>query len=550
MVRKLITFSLSIGLFLSFSLSAQQDVLKKILEADDLSAFQKLDKSGWEATELFQRSLNRGAVRVATYLINQGIDVNMHFEGGATPLITAVNSDQLEIVKLLLSKEANPGQQELAGLKGTPLMYASSRNVTTIPVLLVEAGADVDQVDVNGDPAINWASYYGNVQTMKWLIDQGADLTIKSKHGLPVDVGLRLWHADSVLEVFRHTSVNQPLAKPAQRIYTAVQSNDLKAAQKLIKTPELANTKDGLGTPMLQLAAQKGNSDMVRLLLDRGANPDQMNRVGMVPLAFAARFGHTRCVELLLQAGADPSKTGETYQLTAMMGAAASGDLGIAQRLFEAGADLTTLDLVNQGNALMWAMFYGKQDLAIWMLENGVDYQSKILAGTQTMRSLAEIVGATRVVDWIDRKTVGEHPLMGSWHMKEIHYIQADTTIKVEKVHGGRITFTEEHYHLLYNPWINPRKPFEKLAAPTKDEMIYGFQTLVFNSGSYVYTDSTVTTTADIAKVPGFEGGIQYYNYSLKDNELKLTMYDETYPDGNKPEWYQKLKVLFKLVRE
>lgn len=550
MVRKLITFSLSLGLFLTLSLSAQEDALKTVLEADDLSAFQKLDKSGWEATELFQHSLNRGAVRVATYLIDEGIDVNMHFKGGATPLITAVNSGQPAIVELLLTKGANPGQQEEAGLQGTPLMYASARNNTTIPQLLAQAGADVDQVDVNGDPAINWASYYGNIKTMQWLIDQGADLTIKSKHGMPVDVGLRLWHADSVLEIFRHTSVNQPLSKTAKRIYEAVQSNDLKAAQKLLKTTELADTRDGLGTPMLQLAAQKGNSDMVKLLLDRGANPDQMNRVGMAPLAFAARFGHTKCVEWLLEAGADPSQTGKTYQLTPMMGAAVSGDLGIAQRLFEAGADLTTLDLVNQGNALMWAMFYGKEDLAIWMLENGVDFQSKILAGTQTMRSLAEIVGAGRVVDWIDRKTTVNHSLMGSWSMKEIHYIQKDTTIKVEKVHGGRITFTEEHYHLLYNPWINPRKPFETLAAPTKEEMIYGFQTLVFNSGSYVYTDSTVVTTADIAKVPGFEGGIQYYHYSLKDNELELTMYDETYPDGNKPEWYQKLKVLFKLVRE
>ncbi len=550
MVRKLTIFSLILNLFLSYSLSAQEDALKTILEADNLTAFQRLDKSAFEEIELFQHSLNRGAVKVTTHLIEKGVDVNMHFEGGATPLITAVNSNQPGIVKLLLSKKANPNQQEQAGLQGTPLMYASSRNDITIPQLLVEAGAEINKLDINQDPAMNWATYYGNVTTMKWLISQGADLSIKSKHGMPADVGLRLWHADSVMEVFRHTEVNQPLSKAESKLYKAVQSNDLKATVKLLKDAGLADTKDGLGTPMLQLAAQQGNSDMVKLLLDKGADPNQMNRVGMVPLAFAARFGHTKCVELLLKRGADPNTTGETYQLTAMMGAAINGDLGIAQRLFKAGADLEVIDQVNQGNALMWALFYGRQDLALWMLENGVDYKSRILAGSQTMRSMAELLRAKRVVDWIDRKITAENPLMGSWRMKEIHYIQADTTIKVEKVHGGRVTFSQSNYHLLYNPWINARKPFEKLAQPTKEEMIYGFQTLVFNSGTYAYTDSTVVTTADIAKVPGFEGGIQYYHYNLKGEELELTMYDETYPDGNKPEWYQKLKVLFKLVRE
>lgn len=550
MVRKLTGFSLILGLLFTFQLHGQEDALKTILQADDLAAFQKLDQSGFGEFELFQHSINHGAVKVASYLIDKGIELNMHFEGGATPLITAVNSNQPEMVRLLLAKGADPKLKELAGLEGTPLMYASSRNDITIPQLLVKAGAAVNNLDANADPALNWATYYGNVKTMNWLIAQGADLTIKSKHGMPADVGLRLWHADSVLEVFRNTSVNRAMSKSALKLYKAIQSNDVKTATKLLKTPEAANTKDGLGTPMLQLAAQQGNSDMVRLLLAQGADPDQMNRVGMVPLAFAARFAHTKCVELLLEAGADPNMTGETYQLTAMMGAAVSGDLGIAQKLLKAGANLEVIDQVNKGSALMWSMFYGRQDLALWMLENGVDYKTEILGGTQTIRSLAEALGGEKVVSWIDRKSNSENPLIGSWRMKAIHYIQADTTIKVNKVHGGRVTFSADRYHLLYNPWITPRTPFEKLSQPTKEEMINAFQTLVFNSGSYVYTDSTVVTTADIAKVPGFEGGLQYYSYELKGNELELTMYDETYPDGNKPDWYQKLKVLFKLVRE
>ncbi|MEQ8576637.1 MAG: hypothetical protein RIB63_21415, partial [Fulvivirga sp.] len=76
------------------------------------------------------------------------------------------------------------------------------------------------------------------------------------------------------------------------------------------------------------------------------------------------------------------------------------------------------------------------------------------------------------------------------------------------------------------------------------------FKTVVFNSGSYEISDSVFTTTADIAKVAGFESGKQYYKIEFKEDELYLTMFDETYPDGKKPEWYGKLKILFKLKRE
>lgn len=550
MVHKLTVCLLFLSVLFSASLNAQEDQLNTILQADNLKAFKQSDQSSVGPHALFERSLKSGALNIATYLVEQGANVNRHFEGGMTPLITAVNADQPEMVAMLLTKGGDPNLTEKEGLEGTPLMYASAKNDITIPAMLVKAGADVNRLDVNLDPAINWATYYGNVATMQWLIDQGADLSLESKHGTAVDVGLRLWHADSVMEVFRHTTINQPLTKVEKKLFAAVQAGDTKAASRWLINAAAANARDGLGTPLLQLAAQKDDVEMVRLLLAKGADPDQMNRVGMVPLAFAARFGHTACVELLLEAGADTNMTGERYQLTALMGAAVNGDVGIAQKLRAAGAGFDIIDQVNKGPALMWALFYQHEDLAIWMLENGADHQEQVLDGAYNIQSLAEAVGAERVAAWVKRKRATENPILGSWQVKEIHYIRADTTIKVNPVHQGRISFSEGHYHLLYNPWINARVPFENLSQPTKDEMTMAFQTLVFNSGSYVYTDSTVTTTSDIARVPGFEGGVQYYHYTLEGDMLELTMFDETYPDGGKPDWYQKLKVMFKLVRE
>lgn len=116
------------------------------------------------------------------------------------------------------------------------------------------------------------------------------------------------------------------------------------------------------------------------------------------------------------------------------------------------------------------------------------------------------------------------NPLEGSWKMQEIHYIYTDTTYVGKPITYGTILFTPKRYSLLYNPWTDERKPFDTLSKPSVAEIKAAFKSIVFNSGSYVYTDSTVVTTADIAKVPGFEGGKQFYNYKIENDKLDLSL--------------------------
>lgn len=142
------------------------------------------------------------------------------------------------------------------------------------------------------------------------------------------------------------------------------------------------------------------------------------------------------------------------------------------------------------------------------------------------------------------------NPIHGSWKMKEIHYIYSDSTYSMDVAHMGTFLFTPKRYVIMYTPWKTSRQPFEDISKPKEKEMIASFKTIVFNSGSYTQTDSTITSTADIAKVPGFEGGKQFYRYSIKNNLLDITMFDESYPNGDKPAWYGKMKVRFVLNRE
>lgn len=127
--------------------------------------------------------------------------------------------------------------------------------------------------------------------------------------------------------------------------------------------------------------------------------------------------------------------------------------------------------------------------------------------------------------------------LLGSWNLTEVRWVSADTTYYLKKPKLGLLLITPKSYSIMWSPTQEERVPFKRLSNPTNDEIISGFRSIVFNSGRYSYTDSTLTTTSVLAKVPGFEGGKQLYNLSLAENRLSLLMFDETYPDGGKPNW-------------
>ncbi|WP_338812860.1 lipocalin-like domain-containing protein [Bernardetia sp. Wsw4-3y2] len=137
-------------------------------------------------------------------------------------------------------------------------------------------------------------------------------------------------------------------------------------------------------------------------------------------------------------------------------------------------------------------------------------------------------------------KTSKKSALIGSWEMVEVHWKTKDTVYSIPKAQYGLFIFEENRYSIMWTPIDTLRTPFINLSKPTDEEKMAGFSSVVFNGGTYTMTDSTVTTTALIAKVPGFEGGKQLYRYTIKGDLLRLVFFDEIYPNGKKPEWYGK----------
>ena len=90
--------------------------------------------------------------------------------------------------------------------------------------------------------------------------------------------------------------------------------------------------------PLLVLAAEAGEAEVVDALLAAGASPGAAAADGDTALIAAARWGHRAVVARLLAAGAD-TEARNAEKMTALMAAAGRGDLESVRLLVAAGAD-------------------------------------------------------------------------------------------------------------------------------------------------------------------------------------------------------------------
>lgn len=200
-----VTITAFLILSVSTSLAAQEEISQETFLEDNLTTF--ITQFDSEQADLYlHQSIASGSNKILAHLLTLDVNPNINDESGFSALHKAIIADNIEAFEQLINAGANVNQQRVGGLESTPLMYAVSKPSTEFSKLLIAQNADVNILDLNKDPALNWAAYYGHVQQLELLINSGADLSINSIHGNAVDVTVRLWHADSVLQVLEKQS--------------------------------------------------------------------------------------------------------------------------------------------------------------------------------------------------------------------------------------------------------------------------------------------------------------------------------------------------------
>jgi ankyrin repeat protein len=123
----------------------------------------------------------------------------------------------------------------------------------------------------------------------------------------------------------------------------------------------------------LIVAAQSKNTDIVRLLLENGADINLTNYCNDSALMIATADGHFEIVELLLTTAGIAINTQQKYcRYTALIKAAELGHTKIIQLLLENGADINLTDYCNN-SALMMATQSGHTEIVQLLLDKGAD---------------------------------------------------------------------------------------------------------------------------------------------------------------------------------
>jgi ankyrin repeat protein len=156
-----------------------------------------------------------------------------------------------------------------------------------------------------------------------------------------------------------------------------------------------SSRRGGPAGPLLNFPCANGSLETVGLLVAAGAALDDADPTGVTPLMAAAYMGHGSIVALLCEAGAG-LELRDHEGLTALMFGANAGSLAAVEALLAAGADVAaTAD--DGSTPLMFAAQHGHDDAVVALMYDGADPETEGGHGYSAIR-FAKENGHTRTL--------------------------------------------------------------------------------------------------------------------------------------------------------
>ncbi|CAC5399298.1 Putative ankyrin repeat protein L93 [Mytilus coruscus] len=149
------------------------------------------------------------------------------------------------------------------------------------------------------------------------------------------------------------------------------------------------------GWSSVMIACRVGHTYIVRMFLDKGADYDKCNNNGWSPVMSACRYGHTEIVRMLIDKGADYNKC-DNDGWSSIMSACCKGHTEIVRMLLDKGADYNKCD--NNGvSPLIRAIMYEHNEIVRMLLDKGAAFDECSNNGWSPVMSACR-VGHTEIV--------------------------------------------------------------------------------------------------------------------------------------------------------
>jgi ankyrin repeat protein len=325
--------------------------------------------------------------------------------------MTCARTGSTGAVKALISRGVDVNAAE-PSLKQTALMWATAEHHNDVVRLLIEHGANVRAATRHGFTALHFAAREGDLESARLLLAGGVDVNVRSvpdptlKGRGPAFDAMRSVGATPLLTATTRAHVKLALFLLDRGADPNIPDAGFTPLHWAAGTWEgdLSNPVFGFIEPMSGIPDRRAKLQLIEALLARGANPNaRVTRrmpgfaggysepVGATAFFLASSVADVEVMRMLLDAGADPSL--ETEGGTSPLMAAAGVNRKMAESpvtehqsiqavklLLDLGADASRV-AANGENALFAPAYRGWNDLAQLLVDRGANVNAVSKAG-------------------------------------------------------------------------------------------------------------------------------------------------------------------------
>jgi ankyrin repeat protein len=281
--------------------------MKVALEAETIDAeffaylLEQTSKIDALPPSLLFAALDRKNHAVATLLIARNPDVSVLNENNETLFYHAIDSGFEDIALKIMSLGADTSQTGVAGI--SPIARAVRHNMAKVVAALIAKGASADQKTPEGYTLAEMCVYSGYPETLEVLLSKG----VKLEKEFALLWAIRDGKGKAVPVLLAHGAVPNIMNQDGTpAILLAAEAGETEAVKAFIAhKATLDHPSKAQNLTAMAAASHAGHLEVVRMLVEAGANMEAVDNFGMTPLAHATVLGKADVVEYLLSKGAN-----------------------------------------------------------------------------------------------------------------------------------------------------------------------------------------------------------------------------------------------------